>query len=387
MVKIEKELLKDGSVRWRARGVTVSRDPATGKRRQVTITGKTKREVERDVSRITGQVADGTYTPRWDGTVVEVVDGYLRSAAFEREANTVLSYTKALLPVRERLGNRKARGITRQDIEDLRDWMLTSGRRRGGRPGTPLGSRSVRLTLGRLSAAFELACQDGRLAANPCRYVRLPSQAKREGTTWSDAQLRTFIKAVATDRLHAVWLLSLLGLRRGEVLGLKWSDVSFTDGTLTIARARVLVDGKVHQKSPKSRRSWRVLPLFEPVTGALEALYKAQVAEKEAAGAAYGGDVDSGYIAADELGRPLHPETYSDEFARLRTAAGLPGIRLHDTRGTMNGILEKLGVPHSLRAAWLGHTVAVNRASYLDVPRPEDLAVVGDTIGRIFRAA
>lgn len=113
--------------------------------------------------------------------MIDLCDLYERSAAFERAANTVLSYRTALLPVRERYGRRKARPFTRQDGEELRDWMLAEGRRRGGRPGTALGPRSVRLTLGRLSAAFDLACQDGRLAVNPLRYVRLPSQPRRAG--------------------------------------------------------------------------------------------------------------------------------------------------------------------------------------------------------------
>jgi integrase len=383
-VKIEKDVLKDGSVRWRARGVSTGRDPATGKRTQRTITAKTKKEVQAEVARITGKVADGTYTPRWDGLVSEVIDDYLKSAAFEREANTRLSYTKALLPARERLGQRKARSITRQDVEQLRDWMLAEGRRRGGKPGTGLGPRSVQLTLGRLSAAFELACQDNRLAANPCRYVKLPGTPEREDTTWSEAQLQRFLTAAAGDRLWACWLLSALGLRRGEVLGLKWSDISFTEGTVTICRSRVLVDGKIIAKSPKSRRSWRVLPLFEPVTGVLEALYKAQLGEKAAAGPAYAGEVDDGYVAADELGVPLHPEHYSDEFARLCRQAGLPKIRLHDCRGTMNGILEQGGVADSFRAAWLGHTIAVNRKSY--TPKPKELTVVSDLIGSLFKA-
>jgi hypothetical protein len=167
----------EGRVRPLAgQGVSTGRDPVTGRRAQRTITGPTRKTVEAEVRRIGTAVDNGTYARPWDGTVAEVLDDYLKAAAFEREANTVLSYTKALLPARDRLGRRKARSVTRQDIEDLRDWMLTEGRRRGGKPGTALGPRSVRLTLGRLSAAFEQACRDGRLAVNPCRYVRQPSQ-------------------------------------------------------------------------------------------------------------------------------------------------------------------------------------------------------------------
>jgi integrase len=381
-VKVRKETLKDGkTVRWRAYGVSTGKDPVTGKRRQRTLTAGTKKELEAEIARITGKVADGSYTPRWDGTVNDVADAYLASALFEREANTAVSYTNALLPARERLGGRKARSITRADIEQLRDWMLTEGRRRGGKVGTGLGPRSVRLTLGRLSAAFEQACQDGRLAANPCRYVKLPSQVHREDTTWSAGQMREFLGVAGGTRLAGCWLLSALGLRRGEICGLKWSDVDLDAGTITIARSRVLVDGKIVEKSPKSRRSWRTLPLFEPLAGALIALQTRQHEEMEQAGAAY---ANSGYVAADELGRPVHPEQYSDEFSRLCRQALLPAIRLHDCRATMNGILEQGGVPDSLRASWLGHTVVVNIKNYL--PAPKDLTPVSDTIGQLFAA-
>jgi integrase len=129
-----------------------------------------------------------------------------------------------------------------------------------------------------------------------------------------------------------------------------------------------------------------VLPLFEPVLGALEALYKAQVAEKAAAGAAWPGTVDGGYVACDELGTPVNPQTYSDMFTRLCAAAGLPKIRLHDCRHSTNSLLEHLGVSDSIRASWFGHTVAVNVSTYTHT-RPEDLAVISGALSGLFSEA
>lgn len=295
-----------------------------------------------------------------------------------------MSYRLALQPAREWFAHRKARDVTREDVERFRDHLRAEGRRRGGKPCTGLGARSVNLALGQLQAVYELAEKDGKVAVNPVRWVKRVKREETDHGTWSVAEIKRFVAAAAADRLYACWLLSLLGLRRGEVLGLKWSDISFTDGTLTIARTRVLVDYEVIEKGPKSRRSWRTLPLFEPVTGALEALYTARVAEKAAAGDAYPGDVEGGYVAADELGVPLHPEWYSDEFHRI--AGDLPRIRLHDTRGSVNEYLEKLGVPETVRATWHGHTIQVNRSSYLGAPRPEELAVISDALGSLFKA-
>jgi len=382
MVTIKKETLKDGTVVWRARAVHVGKDPLTGRRMQRTVSGKTKREVAAEVARISNAVNQGSYVKPWDGTVADLVDVYLPAATRGKEANTALSYRNALRIPRERLGRRRALSVTRKDIDELVDFALTQGRKIGGRPGSGLGTRSVRLMLQQLSAAFERAVDEGQLPRNPCRRVNVPEGTEREGTTWTEDQLRRFLAAAAGDRLSACWLLSLLGMRRGEVLGLRWSDVSLSEGTLAIARTRVLVEGVVVEKGPKSRRSKRTLPLFEPVISTLEALYTAQLAEKAAAGPAYAGEVDDGWVCADELGRPAHPEWYSDEFHRI--AGTLPRIRLHDTRGSVNSYLERLGVPETLRAAWLGHTIAVNRQSYL--ARPEDLTPVSDAVGALFGA-
>jgi integrase len=213
------------------------------------------------------------------------------------------------------------------------------------------------------------------------RWVdRLPSDAS-ERVTWDESQVKAFIAIAGQERLAACWLLSVLGLRRGEVLGLKWADISFTEGTLTVRRARVLVGGQVIEKSPKSRRGGRTLPLFKEVTDALKALSDLQEIEAMAAGAAYAA---SGYVAADELGGPVHPERYSDEFARLVTAAGLPVCRLHDCRHTVNSLMEKKRVPLSVRAAWFGHRPEVNAGTYTHASAA-DLAVASAAVSDFFQ--
>jgi len=390
-VKIEKEVLADGkSVRWRARGVSTGRDPQTGKRRQRTVTGKTKGEVEREVRRIGAAVDKGVYVRPWNGDVNEMLDAWLGPATRGKEENTRVCYTLALRLPRERLGHRRALSITKADVDQLVDFALAEGRARGGRPGTGLSVTTVRAMLARLSSAFQAAVDDDKLPRNPCRLVKVPAKVS-EGpqaphSTWSEDQVRRFITASSADRLAAAWLLSLLGLRRGEVCGLRWSDISLSEGTLSIRTTRVTVSGSVHEKGPKSRRGYRTLPLFQPVAGALEQLYRVQLAEAKAAGAAYAGTVDEGFVAADELGAPIHPKAWSYEFGQLCKAAGLPRIRLHDARHTVNSLLEHLGVSPSIRAHWLGHTVTVNTGVYTHAA-DADLAAVSTALTGLFTAA
>jgi integrase len=312
MPKIRTIPQKDGTTHYRFT-VDIGRDPDTGKRQQITRTFPLLREAKAELARIGHQTRTGEYVRPWDGTIGELLDAYLRSATFEREANTAASYRHAFLPVRARLGTRLARSIERADIEALRDWMLTAGRRRGGTPGTGLGARSVRLTLGRLKAAFEQACDDGKLYRNPCRGVALPAQARAERATWSEDEARLFLKTAAADRLHAAWRMTLYGMRRGEVLGLTWPDIDLNAKTLQVGRARVLVDCKVIVKAPKSASGVRALPLDDVLVGALRELHKRQAAERLEAGEAYEA---SGYVVVDELGVPVHPERFTDEFHR-----------------------------------------------------------------------
>jgi integrase len=379
--QIKTLVLPDGSKRYRFT-VETGRDPVTGKRTQRRYTFTRMKDAKREQARLIGAVHDGTFVDRSREMVNETLDRYLRSACFERADNTRLSYTNALQPVRERLGRRKAQSVTRADIEDLRDWMLAEGRKRGGKPGGPLGPRSVRLTLGRLKAALEMACEDSRLAANPARYVRMPSQPRRQADTWSEAELRRFLAVADADRLAAAWRLTLYGLRRGEVCGLRWEDVDLDARTVRIGRARVLVNGHVIVKAPKSERGYRTLPLDDVLAAELRALHKRQAEERLAVGQRY---ESSGYVVADALGAAPSPEWFSDEFHRLATAAGVPRIRLHDGRHTVNSLLAAAGVPDHIRAAWCGHTVAVNVATYTHA-RPEDLAAAGAALSRICNA-
>ena len=334
-----------------------------GKRRQLTRTYDKQKDARAELSRIRHQKAEGTYVQPSKITVSQYLDEYLVGATRNRRASTKANYRDALKPVRERLGDRPLQSITKADIEQLVDWMLTSGRKRSGKPGTGLGARSVRLTLGRLKAAFEMATDEGKLVRNVVKLVKPPEYTQSEREVWSEAEVRTFLRAAADDRLQAAWRLSLYGLRRGEVLGLRWSDIDLKAKTLTVNQGRVLVDCQVRVEPPKSHNGKRTLPLDDALVRALTALRKQIANESQAAGTAYRAalaDLDwyapgDEYVITDELGIPSHPEWYSDEFARLLKRAGLRKIRLHDSRHTTLSLMEKAGAPISIISKWAGH--------------------------------
>ena len=221
---IKKVVLKDGRTRYRF-VVDIGRDPDTGKRQQKTYTYNLQREAREALAEIRSATAKGTYVRPSKMTLNEHLDewlpGVLRGSARRKggaltEA-TARNYADALRPARERLGRKQLQAITKADVEQLVTWMLTSGRRRGGQPGTGLSGRSVALTLGRLTSALEMAVKEGKLVRNPAALVEPPPHEQRERKALDRGAGDAFLAVAAEDRLHAAWWLSLYGAppRRG----------------------------------------------------------------------------------------------------------------------------------------------------------------------------
>ena len=156
------------------------------------------------------------------------------------------------------------------------------------------------------------------------------------------------------------------GLRRGEVLGLRWEAVVL-DGArpgVTVRRSRVSVGragGTVSEGDPKSQRSRRRVPLAPYAIEALRHTLQVQNRERAIAGAAY---QDSGYLVVNEIGEPLHPDTYSADFHRHVAKAGLRRIRLHDCRHSAISLLLSAGVPVVAVAGVMGHDPVVTQRIY-----------------------
>ena len=161
MPKIRSYTLPDGRRRYWFR-VDTGRGQG-GKRVQERRTFDRRKDAEAALARITDRRNDGAYVRPTRETLGEYLDGYLEGATRGLRASTRRNYEDALLPVRERLGGRYLQSIEKADIEALVTWMLTAGRRRGGRAGTGLSARSVRLTLGRLTAALEMAVAERKI--------------------------------------------------------------------------------------------------------------------------------------------------------------------------------------------------------------------------------
>jgi integrase len=180
----------------------------------------------------------------------------------------------------------------------------------------------------------EYGVAEGLLAVNPAAGVKAPRRTRaddRHVIVWEAADLLRFRAVADGDDWAAGWRLTVSGLRRSELLGMRWPAVDLAGGTVTVQAGRVLLDGKrTATDDPKSAASWRTVPVesMHPGTVALlRSLSARQATDRLAAGPAYH---DSGYLLVDALGAPIRPEAYSDRFAELCKTADVPVVRLHE---------------------------------------------------------
>lgn len=386
---IKRVELKNGAVRYRF-VIDIGRDPVTGKRQQKTHTFDTKREAKSEYARIKSAADAGTYVMPSKVTVSEFLDVWLASATRDVEKATARNYYNAMLPVRDRLGSVLLQRLVESDVEGLVDWMLTSGRRKGGKPGTALGVEAVRATLGRLRAALNEAVRRQLVVRNVAAYVKIPRTATKaaavkraERRPWTADEVRTFLSGIADERLYAVLLLSLMGLRPAEVCGLRWADdVDLTVGRIAAgANTRTTIDNTVEEKGAKSSAGNRGLPLPAPAWDALTVFKLRQVAEKEAAGDAYEA---SGYVLVDELGAPQSTAWFRRRTYDLMTKVGVRRVRLYDARHACLTYLATCGVPASVIAAWAGHADggALAMRVYV-IPDESHLKAAADHLGNL----
>ncbi|HYN35357.1 MAG TPA: site-specific integrase, partial [Actinomycetota bacterium] len=166
--------------------------------------------------------------------------------------------------------------------------------------------------------------------------------------------LARFLRHVSDDRLFAAWmLLGTTGMRRGEVLGLKWSSVDLERRRLSVREALVTADGHAGLAEPKTARSRRSVPLPAQTVAAIRAHRAKQLEERIALGPDY---ADEDFVFCREDGAALSPQSFSRLFVRRCDSAGISRIRLHDLRHTFATLALEAGVHAKVVSEILGHS-------------------------------
>ncbi len=370
---------------WRYRAVVDVGIGPDGRRRQVTRTLGTLTAARDWVTQTRADVARGTYTAPDALTFDGLCTRWLESRRDIREV-TRIGYATVLKPLRGRLGQRRAQDLRRSDLEALVSWLGADG----GQRGKGLSHRSIVFTLGAVRQVLAHGVAEGLLPVNVAVGVRAPRKQRgdsREAQTWDPSDLIRFRECADRDQWAAGWRLTLSGLRRSEVLGVRWQAVDLAAGVVTVEAGRVALDGKrTVTEDPKSAASWRAVPVecMHPGTvPLLRSLSAQQAADRLAAGPAY---TDSGFLLVDALGRPIRPEAYSDRFAKICREAKVPVVRLHSVRHTLALMMHRAGQAPADAASLLGHSVEVHLATYVPLTQ-RGAQTAARALGEVLAAA
>ena len=334
--------------------VDLGRD-ANGKRRQRWHGGfRTRKDAEIARTTIIGDLNSGTYAEPTRLTFREWVDEkWLPNIATRVKPSTFESYRRNMqhhvLPT---LGGRRIRDIRPTLLNVLYADLLASGRRNG--PGG-LSAKTVRYIHTIVHKALADALDAGLVPVNAAERAKPPkarSSAAIDLRFWTPAELRMFLDQVAGHRLKAAWHVSAMtGMRRGEVLGLRWADIDLDNRLIHVQRALVSVNYELVISTSKNHHA-RVINLDPGTVDQLRFHRMRQLEEQQERGVDH---KDADLVFCKENGGPMHPQTYTQAFERLVAKTALPKIRLHDLRHTHATIAVQAGVPTKVICERLGH--------------------------------
>ncbi|MFG2135310.1 tyrosine-type recombinase/integrase [Streptomyces sp. NPDC048650] len=204
-----------------------------------------------------------------------------------------------------------------------------------------------------LRTALTAATREELVTRNVASLVEAPKVVSRETTPWSLDETLTFLEEARRDPLYAAFVLAIaMGLRRGEVLGLRWSDVDLDSRVIRISNQVQRIGGELYQDTTKTGKI-RPVPLPLICLAALRWHRLRQVHDAEKRGT----ELDpAGLVFTTRSGRPIEPRNLNRSFSRLTASASLRPIRLHDARHGCATLLTAAGVAPRVLMEILGHS-------------------------------
>ncbi|WP_406060611.1 site-specific integrase [Streptomyces sp. NBC_01077] len=306
--------------------------------------GKTWAECDAKRRALLDKVASGTPVPTRSAKLSEWLAYWLDNVVQPRRK--LSTYDKYEAHVRlylsPMLGTKRLESLS---VPDVRRFLLQLEKKTTA--ATAKESHRV------LRTALSAACREELIVRNVAKLVEPPRAAVRDLSPWSLDETLDFLAASRRDPLYAAFVLAIaMGLRRGELVGLRWNDIDLENRVLLVRQQVQRRRGVLYNDETKGRRS-RAIPLPAMCLAPLRWHRLRQRATYAAAGTEWS---PGGYVFATRTGRPVEPRNVHRSFVRVSETAGLRLIRLHDTRHGCATLLTAAGVAPRVVMEILGHS-------------------------------
>ena len=329
---------------------------AAGKRQRRTVYGRTRKEVSMKLHELRVKNPALGEAARW--SVAQWMTYWLNDiAAHEVRPQTLRSYRsrvdRYIIPL---IGNHRLDKLAPQHVRAMYTRLRqpcpdpVDGRCRHS-PHHGRAEASVRHAHAVLSRALKIAEQEGHIDRNVAKLVRPPKVRSEHRTPLTVGQAKAVLEAAAGDDMEARWYMALyLGMRQGEVLGLRWSDVDLVSGTIRVRQTLQKLDDGLGFGPPKSAESMRDIPVPPLVLSRLKIVRARHHCD----------DTPCQHLVWHRGdGQPLHPKKDWQAWRDLLAAADVPHVALHAARNTTATLLMSLGVPAAVTRDILGHTTVL----------------------------
>jgi integrase len=316
--------------------------------RRITKYAKTQKDCRDWVKQTLDKIEHGL---TFEGTQISLerfMESWLAGKELSRRPNTVRNYrsycSEYIFPV---LGKMRIQAILPAHIRQLYLRMQLDGR----------GARTIQLVHVTLHCALKQAVREGFIGHNPMEAVERPKVETQQFQIFTEGQVRSFLAAAKGHRYEALFYLALTtSLRKGELLGLMWSDVDWQRGALKIERQLQPVSGSGHVLSPtKTKSGRRQIKVGKGALAMLEAHRQNQEIQKTLMGDRW---QETGMIFTTSIGTYLDQTKVSREFKQVLRENGLPDLRFHDLRHTSISLLLDIGTPVNTVQRRAGHSKA-----------------------------
>ena len=247
--------------------------------------------------------------------------------------------------IKPQIGSIPLADLTSLDLQRFYKHLLDGGRVdriEAKKKPKGLAPKTVRNIHQMIGSAYNLAMEQKLVTRNPTQGCALPKVEHKEMKTLTADQLSAFFQEARDSGVYELYYLDLAtGLRRGELLGLKWADVDLDRGVLKIQRAISRQNGKVVETPLKTKNAYRTLPLS---ADAIDVLMQ----QRRKTG-------NSEWVFPSPSGGPMSPDSVLHMLQRVLKRAGLPRIRFHDLRHTFATMALQNGVDVKTVSSMLGH--------------------------------